>query len=257
MEISKILNFKTLTLTFLHILIILDIIAISIAMFFTLPLKAVYFIQFFDFIICIILMIEWAVRFHRAESKKEHLKNKDTWIDLIASIPFDELLPVVASNVSVLKYLRLLKLLRVFALFKRFFNGFERFIKKSNLDKIIGGMFFTIIIFTLLLYVYGSSYNLFDDFYFVIVTLTTVGYGDVVPHTFNEKLIAIILIIAGVFIFSTITAAISSFLTDRMISDEDIEAKLDDVIIELKEMRSENVGLKKEINELKQLLNKR
>lgn len=138
--------------------------------------------------------------------------------------------------------------------------------KKSNLDKIVGGVFFIILIFTVLLYIYGPSYGLFDDFYFVIVTLTTVGYGDIIPKTFNEKIISLILIVIGIFVFSTITAAISSFLTDRLLGEDDeefinaISESLDDrfenVNNELKAVREENKILRDEIYELKRLIEK-
>ena len=106
-------------------------------------------------------------------------------------------------------------------LFNKLFNGISNFIKKTNMDKIIGGIVFTILLFTILIYVFGNNYNLFDSFYFVVVTLTTVGYGDITPNTFNEKLITIILIFIGILVFSTITGAISSFLTDRILDDEE------------------------------------
>lgn len=246
--------------------IIVDIFFITIAMLFNLPDEIAFTILIFDFIVCIILLVEWLVNFYLSSPKKLFLKQKDNWISLIASIPFDVLLPAVIPGISLLRYLRLLKLLRLVVLFNRFFDGFEKFIRKSNLDKILGGVFFTIIIFTVLFYVYGTTYDLFDDFYFVIVTLTTVGYGDITPHTFNEKIISIILIFAGIFVFSTITAAISSFLTDRLLkTDEEemgdiiegaLEENLNNILNELKSLREENKILKDEIDELKELMKK-
>ena len=121
-------------------------------------------------------------------------------------------------------------------------------------------------IFTFLYLIFGSSTNLFESFYFVIVTLTTVGYGDIVPKTFNERIITLLLIIVGIFIVSTITAAMSSYLTDRLIeSDEDkfkenienaLQKNSKDIMKELKAVRDENKKLQDEINELKELINK-
>lgn len=241
----------------LHGLIIVDIVLITIAMLINLPEDIALGITTFDFCVCIILLVEWFINFYISKPRKVFLKQKSNWLDLIASIPLDMLLPAIIPSAVLLRYLRLLKLLRVVALFNRFFHGFEKFIKKTNLDKILGGVFFTILIFTLILYIFGPTYGLLDDFYFVIVTLTTVGYGDVIPQTFNEKIIAIILIFVGIFVFSTITAVISSYFTDRLINedDEEIEDKLDTVLNELKHVRSENKMLKDEINELKELIN--
>ena len=242
-------------------------------MFFTLPRDVSVFIRTFDFCLCVVLLIEWFYVFHISRPKLLFLKQRSNWIDLIASIPFDAILPFVFPQIILLRYLRLLKLIRVFALFNRFFDGLEEFIETSNMDKILGGVFFTVLIFTLILFSYGPSYGLFDDFYFVIVTLSTVGYGDIKPVTFNEKMISIFLIFAGIFIFSTITAAISSYFTDRLLNknDETIEdaveemfdEKIESINGELKAIknelelsRQENSELKKEILELKELIEK-
>lgn len=260
---NKEINNRYLIWIILHALIIVDILLITLAMFFDLPRDIAYGIMVFDFCVCIVLLIEWSINFYISKPKKVFLKQKSNWLDLIASIPFDVLLPAVIPSAGLLRYLRLLKLLRIVALFNRFFSGFEVFIKKTNLDKILGGVFFTILIFTLLLYIFGPTYGLFDDFYFVIVTLTTVGYGDVAPKTFNEKVIALVLIFAGIFVFSTITAVISSYFTDRLINqeDEDIDENFEKISRELKEIKNdldrthkENEELKQEIIELKEMI---
>ena len=111
---------------------------------------------------------------------------------------------------------------------------------------------------------FGSSNDLFESFYFVIVTLTTVGYGDIVPQTFNDRVITILLIIVGIFIVSTITAALSSYLTDRLMGNNEnemadeirsiVKENSQEVIDELKAVREENKKLRDEINELKELI---
>lgn len=123
------------------------------------------------------------------------------------------------------------------------------------------GIFITILIFWAAFFLFSPSYGWVDDFYFVIVTLTTVGYGDVTPKTYNEKVLAIILILIGVFVFSAITALMSSFLTDRILDDDEedrvseiqetIEEKSENIMAEIKSVRMENKQLKDEANELK------
>lgn len=255
----------------LNFLIVIDIIFITLKIFFNFSPNIKFYFQSFDFILCIILLVQWFYVFHISKPKKYFLKQKSNWIDLIASIPFDVVLPVVIPQLNLLRFLRLLRLLRVFALFNKFFDSLERFIKISNIDKIVGGVFFTIIIFTLVLFIYGPTYGLFDDFYFVIVTLSTVGYGDIYPRTFTEKIISICLIIAGIFIFSTITAAISSYFTDKLLNRNDeviednvieaienkssfINEEVNNIKKELDLIHKENKELKQEISELKELI---
>ena len=266
MEIQGIpVNRKSVTLFLLHFLIFADIIFITIGLLLDLPDNISSFILLFDLMVCLFLLIEWIIQFSRADSKREFLKDKENWVTLLASIPIEVLLPAVIPGANILRYIMLFKLLRVMVLFNEFFNGFKRFIRKTNLDLILGGIFFTVIIFTLLYIHFGSSRGLFESFYFVIVTLTTVGYGDIVPETFNERVITLLLIVVGIFIVSTITAAISSYLTDRLVSSDEetamdeikqtIDSNSKEIIAELETIRQENKKLQAEINELKEKIN--
>lgn len=243
-------------------LIIADLFLISIALIFDIPDDVILNIQIFDLIVCIILLGEYFLNLYLSGSKKLYILDKDNLIGLIASIPFDYILPLispVALPVVFLRYLRIFKLIRVVKLAQ--FDFVKDLFRKTGLHKVLIGIFVTILIFWTAFYLFSPSYGWFDDFYFVIVTLTTVGYGDVTPKTYNEKVLAIILILIGVFVFSAITAIISSFLTDRILeSDEEdivseiqktIEEKSESIMEELKTARMENKQLKDETDELK------
>ena len=247
----------------LNTLILVDIILITIALIFTLPENIDFTIRIFDFFVCIILLVEWFFELYISKPRSSYFKHVDTWLSLIASIPFDVLLAFIFPGTALLRYLRLFRILRIILMFNKFFNVIGKFLDKTNLHKILAGVVLTVAVFTTLLYYYGPSYGLFDDFYFVIVTLTTVGYGDVTPKTFNEKIISIVLIVIGVFIFSTIIAAISSFLTDRLVGKDEeeennrikelISENHENVMNELNIVREENKKLKDEITDLKEL----
>ena len=267
MEIyGKKVNLKSVSLFLLHFLIFADIIFISVGLILDLPDDASFYIILFDLMICIFLLSEWIIRFYRAKSKKEFLKEKENWVTLIASIPFEALFPAIIPGANLLRYIMLFKLLRIMVLYNKFFNGFKKFIKKTNLDKIIGAIIFTVVVFTFLYLFFGSSNSLFESFYFVIVTLTTVGYGDIVPKTFNERVITLFLIIVGIFVVSTITAALSSYLTDRLMEKEEedivgdirlsVEENSQNIMDELKIIRQENKRLQDEIDELKKKMDK-
>ena len=62
-----------------------------------------------------------------------------------------------------------------------------------------------------------SFTNYFDSFYWSIVTVTTVGYGDIVPDTTYGKLITIFLILSGVIAVSLFTAVVTSNLIKKTI----------------------------------------
>ena len=247
-------------------LIIVDLFLISISLVFEMPYDSLMKIYLFDLIVCVILLFEYFLNLCLSSPKKDYILDKENMIGLIASIPFDFILPLIspiAIPVTFLRYLRIFKLIRVVNLAK--FDVIKDLFRKTGLHKVLLGIFATILLFWGLFYLFSPSYGWFDDFYFVIVTLTTVGYGDVTPKTYNEKVLAIILILIGIFVFSTITAIISLFLTDRILQDdeEDIKYEIRDAIDEesgkvmgeLNEVREENRKLHEESEKIMGELN--
>lgn len=245
-------------------LVVLDMFLITIALIFQLPQDILLDIQYFDLVVCVILLGEYSLNLYLSSPKKDFILDPLNMIGLIASIPFDFILITAVPGSGLLRYLRLFKLSRIFLLSSRL-KFIQELFRKTGLHKILIGLLGTAILFTLLFYFFGPSYGVFDDFYFVVVTLTTVGYGDVTPKTHNEKVLAIILILIGIFVFSTITAAMSSFLTDRILDEDEediieeikgtIDEKSENILAELENVREENKQLKDELKELKEIIN--
>ena len=50
------------------------------------------------------------------------------------------------------------------------------------------------------------------SYYFTVTTITTVGYGDFSARTFNEKIICIFIMIAGVIAFSMASGALTNYI---------------------------------------------
>jgi len=202
--------------------------------------------------------------------KRFFLKN---WTELIAAIPFDLImLPFVLNNAH-LRIFKILKFIKVIALFSQFFETIDVFLKKTHLDEIFGVTLLVVLASTLGLYLFDPSINsLFDSLWFVLSTITTVGYGDVLPQSGPGKIIGLITLIVGVLIFSTVTGAIASYFARRVLMNEDFNiTEHDDNIELLKENLSFNKknlsevhskvykidndveSLKKEVSELKEI----
>ena len=78
----------------------------------------------------------------------------------------------------------------------------------------------------------------FDALYYSVTTLTTVGYGDRVPHTDAEKIMSILCELAGSVIFGIIAGSLSAIAMSESMTRREIKnrsAMLDEF------MRTKNV----------------
>ncbi|WP_295619993.1 ion transporter [uncultured Methanobrevibacter sp.] len=279
MNLSK--RQKELITFTLDILIIIDIFLLIFA-FFNINLENNIRIIIFDFIVCILMLIEFGVNCSKAANKKEYTRHHI--IDLIASIPFDIIFAVIFmglgftkhfelfGSLTVLRFLRIFRFVRVAVLIRKYSTSAGRFLKNSYLDKILSAVAIVIIIFTILLYLFSAEmhHDPLRSQWFVIVTLTTVGYGDITITNFSSRLLALLLIITGVFVFSTITGAISSIFTDKLLKEENVELRenlhilnqkmnfneiqLEKMNKQVEESNRTTNELKEEIQELKKII---
>ena len=237
----------------LSIWILLDLIFLICSLVFILSMQLYHNLIFFDTALCAVLLTEFFYRFFRAENRKDFLiKN---WTELIAGIPFDLIMFPFIANDTMAILLKVFKFFRILILCIQLFEVIKIFLKDTYLDEILGILALTIITFTLSLYLFDPSMNsLFDSLWFVVSSLTTVGYGDVLPDSMIGKVISLILLIVGVLIFSAITAALASYFNKKLLNEgteelKTIKDKLDSNEKELKELKEEIALLNKKLGE--------
>ncbi len=151
--------------------------------------------------ILICFAIEYLLRLWNQENKFKYIFSFYAIIDLIAILPgFIGIIDT--SFIRILRWFRILRLIR--------------FIEKKSLFGIINNedlLIFVRILFTLfvIIFVYsGLIYqvehsvnpedfrNFLDAFYFSIVTMTTVGFGDVTPISSSGRLLTVLMILTGI-----------------------------------------------------------
>ena len=74
---------------------------------------------------------------------------------------------------------------------------------------------------------FSSDWELyFASYYFAVTTFTTVGYGDISATNTSERILAIFLMIGGVFAFSFATGTLTSILTSLDATNKQINEKM-------------------------------
>lgn len=235
--------------------IVADIILLTSSYFINLD-NIRYLAIIFDTALCIVLFIQFTFEMRAKKDKK--LNIKDNWkgivVDMVAMIPY-ELLTLVSLGVGSFGYIRLLRLVKIFGLFGKGKKDIYKFIEQTKLNYVILTFLIIIISGSIAMLVLESSPNdkintPIDALWYIIATMSTVGYGDVTPESFGGKIIGIILMIVGVGFFSLLTALLSSwFIREHEMEEDELKNKIINMEDAINEMKSE-------IQEFKELLKK-
>ncbi|XP_032235888.2 shaker-related potassium channel tsha2 isoform X2 [Nematostella vectensis] len=160
--------------------------------------------------------LEYLVRFLSSPKKCPFVRSFLNVIDILAIVPFyiDLILNSVQSNDGTLSlaFLRILRLVRVFRIFKlsRHSSGLQILgltLRKSlrELGLLIFFLFIGVVIFSSMAYYAEAGTkdthlgrSIPDTFWWALVTMTTVGYGDLVPKTLWGKLVGSCCALCGV-----------------------------------------------------------
>lgn len=73
-----------------------------------------------------------------------------------------------------------------------------------------------------------------DTFWWALATITTVGYGDVVPHSLLGRIIGLVIMLSGVVLVSLFTATIASIFVERTIKEGeglDLSKEKDHIVV--------------------------
>lgn len=96
-------------------------------------------------------------------------------------------------------------------------------------------------------YVPGATINSFGKaLWWSVTTVTTVGYGDVYPVTNTGRVIAVLLMIGGISLVGVVTAALASWIIERVAADENAVQAV--TVAHIDELRAEIRALSFQLN---------
>ncbi|MEJ8598563.1 ion transporter [Riemerella anatipestifer] len=191
-----------------------------------------HFLLAIEWTISIFFTIEYILRIVIVKNKKDYIFSFMGIIDFLSIIPF--FLSLFFPQTKFFMIIRLLRMLRVFRIlnlmdYMRDGQYIVQALKKSSRKIYIFMLFITIIVVLVgsVMYVIEGGKNGFVDIptciYWAVVTLTTVGYGDISPVTPLGKFLSVILMLCGYSIIAVPTGIVTSEMKLRMKKDNDCE----------------------------------
>lgn len=173
----------------------------------------------------ILFTIEYALRLYSAPNRRRYVTSFYGAVDLLALLP--TYLSLFFAGTHYLLVVRILRILRIFRVFrlKSYMQqaGFLAAAFKTSQHKITVfflSLLLLVTIFGSVLYVVEGPENGFTSIplsiYWAVVTLTTVGYGDISPKTPLGQAIASMVMITGYAIIAVPTGIFTAELTRTM-----------------------------------------
>lgn len=170
----------------------------------------------------ILFTVEYFLRLWTVKSSRQYALSFFGIIDLAAIIP--TYASLLIPNSEFLIVIRLLRVLRVFRILKliQYVDGSRVIMRalRSSRPKITVFLFAVIVLVTIigsLMYLIEGKENGFTSIptaiYWTVVTLTTVGYGDITPQTVVGKLLACVVMILGYGIIAVPTGIVTAEMT--------------------------------------------
>ena len=221
-----------------------------LSIFTPLPPEVARLLRHADVAICGIFLADFFLLLYLHRDRKRYMLTWG-WIDLLSSIPLIE--PA--------RWGRLARLVRLFRVFRglRGSTGLMRRLLHQRQELTLAA----ISIFILLVVVFASAAMLIAEadsgsqidtaeeaLWFTLATMTTVGYGDIVPITTFGRVVAALTMVAGIGIFGAFTALVASLLVSSKEHEmEEVQEELQKVSESMRVMHFEIIALRQALSD--------
>jgi voltage-gated potassium channel len=244
-------------------ILVLTILSLLVMVALLLPLseQTLALLRFYDNLICVIFLIDFFFNLRRSPKKSDYFIRQRGWLDLLGSMP----------ALGIAKYGGLLRLARLSRLARitRLLRGEQ---KKALVKDVLNNRsqyaaFITILLALIVLTVCSTLVLQFeskspdahittgwDAFWYSVVTITTVGYGDYYPVTFWGRVTGMFIMFAGIGIIGALASILASVLVGGSAPEEE---EVTPVVEPALSVEQELAGIKGELALLRQMLENR
>jgi len=177
-----------------------------------------------EWVISIFFTVEYSMRIAVVKNKRSYIFSFFGIIDFLALVPFflSFFFPIT-KYFLIFRMLRMLRIFRIFNLLDFMNDGYliVRALKNSSRKIYIFLLFliiFSVIVGSLMFMVEGGRQGfetIPQSIYWAVVTVTTVGYGDVSPITPLGKFFAVVLMLAGYSIIAVPTGIVTAEMRNK------------------------------------------
>lgn len=184
-----------------------------------------HYLKAAEWVLTIAFTLEYAVRIYVSPKPWGYVRSFYGIVDLLSILP--TYLGLFYADIGYLLIIRLLRVLRVFRVLKliRYISeanllGRAMFMSRRKILVFFSSVLILAVIFGSLMFVVEGPSNGFTSIprsvYWTIVTITTVGYGDITPHTVMGQLIATLVMLTGYSIIAVPTGIFTAEIAQEM-----------------------------------------
>jgi voltage-gated potassium channel len=203
----------------LIIVILSSVVAVSLESVATLRLRFSFELRFLEWVFTGLFTIEYVLRLLCAAKPTRYATSFFGVIDLLATIP--TYLSLIVPGAQFLLVIRLFRILRVFRVLKlaKYISEGDTLMRallasRHKIALFLFAVMTLVVILGSLMYLVEGEANGFTSIprgiYWAVVTLTTVGYGDISPQTNMGQFLASIVMIVGYGIIAVPTGIVTA-----------------------------------------------
>ncbi|MBI3114996.1 MAG: potassium channel family protein [Candidatus Kerfeldbacteria bacterium] len=172
-------------------------------------------IEAFDVTIALVFLSEYIVSVVRSRDRWRYAWTH--WYELLAAIPITSQTTQLLRGLRLFRLVRILRVVRLAARFAILYRQARQFAQHTRMVAILLISLLMLFLSAAIFYLLEANSNphvttFFDGMWWALVTITTVGYGDVVPMTGAGRVVAVLLMLFGIAILGTLTAGIASYV---------------------------------------------
>ncbi len=172
-------------------------------------------IYLFEKAITLFFAFEYFARIYSAHDRRGYVFSIYGIVDLLTWLPL-LLFGQVSVAIRLLRVLRLLKLIRYLRAMRLFFASMADIV--DIVFVVLASICIIVLISgNLIHYIEPETFpNAFIGCWWSLVTMTTVGYGDMIPQTVAGKVEAAVLMLTGITMFAVLTGTVSIKLSEHL-----------------------------------------